>query len=65
MEKKNMENPCRYIKDFEDGRLRRIIYKFEHCEGRCETCPCKTSAGTCVDKYEAVVEELKNRGKRA
>ena len=60
-----MRDPYKYIKDLRTEDLRRIVYKYEHCTGYCEKCPCKTSVGNCIDKYEEAVKDLEKREERA
>ena len=39
-------------------------YRYEHCNGDCESCPCKVEGYYCRYVYEEITKELDERDKK-
>lgn len=49
------------IRNIETKELLYMDYRFNHCDGDCESCPCKTEGYRCSYIHDEVRKELNNR----
>lgn len=42
--------------------LKYADYKYEHCDGNCEKCPCSNVCYDCSYIHDEIVKELQRRG---
>lgn len=48
-----------------DKQLHYMKYRYEHCNGDCESCPCKVEGYRCRYIYDEAIKELNKREKEA
>ena len=42
-----------------------MVHRYEHCDGDCESCPCKVEGYRCRYIYDEAKKELEEREERA